>query len=105
MARVHYPFLPVFDVLLRDRFDSLEQIRRVGCPLLVIAGDHDGIVPPAQSRRLYEAACDPKYFELIPGADHNDFELLAGRRLVELTVQFVAGVLSQGALPPQGDRR
>src|SRR5947208_1570730 len=30
MARVHYPFLPVFDVLLRDRFDSLEQIRRVG---------------------------------------------------------------------------
>jgi fermentation-respiration switch protein FrsA (DUF1100 family) len=105
MGRLHYPFLPVFDVLLRDRFDSLDQIRRVRCPLLVIAGDRDAIVPPAHSRRLYEAASDPTYFELIRGADHNDFELLAGTRLVELTLEFAAGALSREALPPQGRKR
>jgi uncharacterized protein len=105
MGRLHYPFLPVFDVLVRDRFDSLDQIRRVRCPLLMIAGQRDAIVPPAHSRRLYEAASDPKNFELIPGADHNDFELLAGTRLVELTLQFVADALSREALPPQGRRQ
>jgi uncharacterized protein len=100
MARLHYPLLPVFDVLLRDRFDSLEQIRRVRCALLVIAGDRDTIVPPAHSRGLYQTASEPKHFELIPGADHNDFELLAGTRLVELTLQFVERALGQAALPP-----
>ena len=50
MARLQFPFLPTF--LLRDRFESLNQISRVDCPLLVMTGDRDSIVPPAQSRRL-----------------------------------------------------
>src|SRR5215467_10724050 len=34
MARLQFPFLPTF--LLHDRFESLNQISRVDCPLLVI---------------------------------------------------------------------
>ncbi len=88
MGRLHYPFLPVSGFLLRDRFDSIEQIPRVRCPVLIIAGDKDQVVPPAHSRRLYEAAHDPKQFELVPGADHNDPELLTGSRLIDRVALF-----------------
>jgi fermentation-respiration switch protein FrsA (DUF1100 family) len=88
MGRRHYPLLPA-GLLLRDRFDALEQIRRVRCPVLVVAGERDRIVPPAQSRRLYDAAQGAKRLVLIPGADHNDFELLAGQQLIEEVRRFL----------------
>jgi uncharacterized protein len=97
MARLQFPFLPTF--LLRDRLESLNQISRVDCPLLVITGDRDSVVPPAQSRRLYEAAPGPKRFVLIAEADHNDYELLAGQQLITEVTQFVEQVL-----PPASER-
>jgi fermentation-respiration switch protein FrsA (DUF1100 family) len=102
MGHLHYPFLPVVGFLLRDRFASIEQIPRVRCPVLIIAGEQDQIVPPAHSRRLYEAAHDPKQFELIPGADHNDLELLAGRRLIDRVVRFTADALGRDRGEPTG---
>ena len=88
LGRLHYPLLPV-RWLLRDRFDCLDRIRRVNCPLLVIAGTRDGIIPVAQSERLFEAAVEPKRLVRIDGADHNDYELLAGARVVEAVVDFL----------------
>jgi fermentation-respiration switch protein FrsA (DUF1100 family) len=60
----------------------------VRCPVLVLAGGADSIVPARQSRRLYETAAEPKRYVEIPGADHNDLELLAGDRLVREVVAF-----------------
>jgi fermentation-respiration switch protein FrsA (DUF1100 family) len=88
MGRLHYPFLPVVGFLLRDQFDSIQRIPRVRCPVLIVAGEQDRVVPPAHSRRLYEAASGPKQFELIPGAHHNDLELLTGGRLIDRVVRF-----------------
>ena len=90
MARLHYPFLHA-GPLLRDRFNTLELIVRLACPVLVIAGDRDRIVPAWYSRRLYEAIRGPKRFLQIAGADHNDFELLAGQRIIDGVVDFLAG--------------
>jgi fermentation-respiration switch protein FrsA (DUF1100 family) len=97
MARLQFPLLPTF--LLRDRFESLNQIRRVDCPVLVITGDRDNVVPPAQTRRLYEAAPGPKRFVLIAGADHNDYELLAGEQLITEVTQFLEQVLPPASEP------
>jgi fermentation-respiration switch protein FrsA (DUF1100 family) len=91
VGRAHYPFLPV-RLLLRDRYASVEQVGGLRCPVLVLAGDRDGIVPWEQSRRLAEAAARPKRFVLIPNAGHNSLELLAGRRLIGEVVHFVADV-------------
>ncbi len=77
MGRLHYPSLPV-GWILRDRYPSIDRIARIGCPLLVIAGSADSIVPAAQSRRLFEAALEPKRLEIVEGADHNDEVLAAG---------------------------
>jgi fermentation-respiration switch protein FrsA (DUF1100 family) len=88
VGRYHYPILPV-RWLLRDRFDSIDRIGRVRCPLLVIAGDRDGIIPPALSQGLYDAAPSPKRLVIIPDADHNDADLLAGPRLIAAIVEFL----------------
>ncbi len=84
----HYPFLPV-RWLLRDRFPSLDRIRRLRCPVLVIAAEADSIVPSEQSLRLYEAAPDPKRLLVLRGTDHNDYELLAGSRMIAAIAEFV----------------
>ena len=89
VGRVHYPFLPVA-LLLRDRFASLETIRDVKCPVLVIAGDRDRIVPVSQSRRLYDAVRAPKDLVIIAGADHNGPELGAGEEMMAVVVRFLS---------------
>lgn len=88
----HYPFLPV-RLLLRDRFAAIDHIGRVRAPLLVIAGQSDRIVPLAHSRRLYEAANAPKSLLVIDEADHNDYELLAGDRMIEGMLRFLRPLL------------
>jgi uncharacterized protein len=89
VGRIHYPFLPV-GLLLRDRYASIEQVGALRSPVLVVAGAGDGIVPWQQSRRLAARIPEPKRFMLIPGADHNSLELLAGQRMIDEVVRFVA---------------
>lgn len=88
VGRHHYAFLPV-RWLLRDRYATIDRIARVKAPLLVIGGDADTIVPIALTRRLYEAAVDPKSLLIISGADHNDDALLAGREIIGGILRFL----------------
>ena len=88
VARHHYPFVPVGWVL-RDRFASIDCIKQVTSPVLIIAGNRDGVVPAALSEKLFAAANEPKQLLMFDGVDHNDDELLAGRRMVEAIVRFL----------------
>ena len=88
LGRYHYPFLPV-RLLLRDRFEMLEKIRRIRAPLLVVAGERDQIVPIDNTRRLYDAASAPKTLLVFPDADHNDDELLAGEEMIRAIIGFL----------------
>lgn len=88
IASVHYPWVPT-GLLLRDRFPNRERIEQLDVPVLVIAGSEDGIVPPAQSRAVYDAASDPKQILEIPGTGHNDRAMLDGEELIETVVDFV----------------
>jgi uncharacterized protein len=89
VAAVHYPWLPARRLLL-DRYPSIERIASVSAPVLVIAGDRDDIVPASLSRRLFDAAVDPKRWLLVPGAGHNDRELLDGRQMMDAVERFLA---------------
>jgi fermentation-respiration switch protein FrsA (DUF1100 family) len=88
LGQHHYPFLPV-RFLLRDRFASIDRIQRIRVPLLVIAGGEDRIVPIENSQRLYDAATCPKRLLVLPDADHNDYELLAGDEMIQAIVRFL----------------
>lgn len=70
-AAYHYPYVPA-RYLVRDRYDSLSRIGGLSAPLLVVHGEDDRTVPPAQGRRLFAAAPAPKQHAWIAGAGHND---------------------------------
>ena len=88
VGKTHYPFLPV-RLLLQDRFAAIDDIHHVTCPLLVLAGDRDRTIPLGLSRRLYEAATAQKELVILPGADHNDIELLAGDKMLAAIRRFL----------------
>lgn len=54
-----------------NRFDSVSRIREVSCPLLMIHGTADRVVPYPMGQTLFAAAAEPKQFVTIPGIDHN----------------------------------
>jgi|HubBroStandDraft_6_1064221.scaffolds.fasta_scaffold08019_5 fermentation-respiration switch protein FrsA (DUF1100 family) len=82
VAAHHYWWLPV-RALLIDRFPSAERIATVTCPVLVIHGTADTIVPFSYGKRLFEAApktssnAIAKTFAELHGAGHNDILYVA----------------------------
>jgi fermentation-respiration switch protein FrsA (DUF1100 family) len=70
----HVPLLPF------DRFHNLRHVRSVRCPVLVIHGREDEVIPWSHGRRLFEAAHEPKSALWVDGAHHNDLALVAGPR-------------------------
>jgi len=83
--------------LLRGRFDALGKIGRVRCPLLFFHGDADGIVPYRLGRTLYEAAPEPKAFETLAGAGHNDTVVVGGEPYFERIGAFLGAVAPAGS--------
>jgi fermentation-respiration switch protein FrsA (DUF1100 family) len=88
MARLHYGFLPT-RWILRDRYATIDRVKRVNAPLMVIGGDADAIVPIAQTLQVYETASEPKELLVIEGAGHNDQSMLAGREMTDAVVRFL----------------
>lgn len=82
-ARHHYPYLPVVEPLVWDRWPLARQLAdEVHVPLLVLVGERDEIVPPHLSQRVYAAAAEPKRLAEIPARHHNDDAMLDGPELV-----------------------
>jgi fermentation-respiration switch protein FrsA (DUF1100 family) len=90
IGRHHYPYLPVVEPLVWDRYPLARQLAAdVRAPLLIVVGEHDEIVPPHLSRRVWEAAAEPKRFVEVPAAHHNDEALLAGEVFVGELAAFL----------------
>jgi uncharacterized protein len=84
IGRHHYPYLPIVEPLVWDRWPLAQQLRQdVRAPLLIVVGERDEIVPPHLSRRAYEAAAsDRKRWVELAATHHNDEALLAGDELL-----------------------
>ncbi|MBS0260480.1 MAG: alpha/beta hydrolase [Planctomycetes bacterium] len=76
-AAYHFPWLPV-RLLLVDRFPSISRIPQVKCPILIVHGERDTIVPFRLGENLFAAAPAKsangvgKTLVRLPQADHND---------------------------------
>ena len=77
IAAKQYPIVPV-SLLLEHPFDSLALAPGIASPLLAMAGEHDGLIPPEYSRRLHDAWAGPKRWVLVPEADHDDIHAHPG---------------------------
>ena len=71
----HYPFLPGF--LLKYKFPNVDFIKDKKCPLLLIHGTNDEVVPVDHSRTLSQHLKPGDKFIEIKGAEHNGLQNLA----------------------------
>jgi fermentation-respiration switch protein FrsA (DUF1100 family) len=97
MARSIYPFVPSF--LIRSRFDNASKIAALTVPKLIVQAERDEIVPPKQTRRLFELAAPPKEYFVIPGARHNDAASVGGRPYLEAWRRFLQRLAPEPSLP------
>ena len=65
------PWLPL-QLILSQKFDSIDKIAKVELPVLIVHGTGDRYVPSRFSEELFQAAHGPKKLLLVPGASHNN---------------------------------
>ncbi|HVR44284.1 MAG TPA: alpha/beta hydrolase [Thermoanaerobaculia bacterium] len=82
-----------------DRFPNLREIRNVRCPVLVIHGIRDRIIPLSHGKALHAAAPGPKQALWVPGAGHNDLHAVAGDTWNKALEEF-RGLLEDSAVRP-----
>jgi uncharacterized protein len=70
--RQWYSWLFPANLLINQRFDSLEKVKALQLPVLFIHGTADAMIPDVMSQTLYAAAPPPKQLLLVPGGQHNN---------------------------------
>jgi len=71
-----------------DDLRPLEKIQSLHSPVLVIAGAEDKHTLLAESKRLFDAASEPKEFWVIEGAAHVDFYAFAREAYAQRILSF-----------------
>jgi fermentation-respiration switch protein FrsA (DUF1100 family) len=61
-----YPYFPI-RLLIRNPFESIRKIGRIGAPVLFLHSPEDAIIPFEEGRRLFDAAPSPKQFVEVSG--------------------------------------
>ena len=77
VAKHLFPMLPVGG-LIPDRFLSVGKLPEITCPVFVIHGERDSLIPVSEGRVLHDAAGPRKALWLVRAADHNDVSWVAG---------------------------
>lgn len=72
-----FPFLKGYTPA-GDVYNSVSKLSDIHCPVLVIHGGSDMLIPVEEGRALYDAANEPKRLFIVEGAGHNDVSLYAG---------------------------
>lgn len=67
--------LGVFKYVVADRFNNLNIINNVTCPLLLIHGQKDNLIPFSHSIQLSEKTGGPYELLLPEEMDHNEFNV------------------------------
>ena len=101
MTKVAFPYTP-FHLLVRGRYDSVSRIKAVHRPVLIFHGDQDATVPLYQGQKLFEAANEPKRFQLLPGVAHNDTYIAGGGNYWDTLGEFLAS-LGEGYIASSTD--
>lgn len=83
-----YRVFPI-DLLLTQRFDSIAKVDRLQMPVLFIHGSADTVVPTQMSKKLFDAAPEPKQFYIVPDGGHNNSAQIGGAEYLLRVRQFL----------------
>ncbi|WP_333393792.1 alpha/beta fold hydrolase [Microcoleus sp. N9_A1] len=77
------------DVLLTQRFDSLSKVDRLQMPVLFIHGTADNVVPVEMTKKLFEAAPEPKQLYIVPDGGHTNVAHIGGAEYLQILSRFL----------------
>lgn len=77
------------DFLLTQRFDSLSKVDRLQMPVLFIHGTADNVVPVEMSKKMFEAAPEPKQLYIVPDGGHTNVAQIGGAEYLQILSQFL----------------
>lgn len=66
-------------VVVSEKFRNIDAIKRCKCPVLIIHGKQDSLIPVHHAEELYEACSKkvPCYLHMPTKMDHNEFKIEA----------------------------
>lgn len=89
MALLKYRYRPLpMDLIVDQKFDSLNKVGRLQMPVLYIHGTKDNRVPSEMSYRLYEKTSSPKRLKFITGGGHNNSASVGGEDYLRSIKEF-----------------
>ena len=91
MARKLLPMFPT-SLVLKYKFNNEEKLRNITCPILIMHGTRDSLIPFAMSKRLESAAAVKVHRIAIDDADHNDVFEVGGEELFQTVGTFIGDV-------------
>ena len=60
LAKKYYPYLPV-KILLKDKYETENKLKKINVPILIMHGEKDTIVPFEMGKKIYDKSTQPKY--------------------------------------------
>jgi abhydrolase domain-containing protein 17 len=97
-----YRVLTRLPLLPFDRFRNIAKLPAVGCPVLVIHGTRDRVIPFSHGPALLAAAPEPKLHLWVEEAGHNDLLWVAGPAYGEAFRRFGALIAERQGLDGSG---
>ena len=94
MANQAYPFIPgigyLTNIFSKTKYDTIDKLRKITSPVMIIHGDRDTIVPYEFGMELYKVANSPKSFYTVKGGDHNNTYRVGGKEYYDAIVEFLS---------------
>jgi len=94
MAKQLLP-IPGIGFILSVRLDNLSEVKKISCPLFIVHGEQDRIIPLEQGQKVYDAAPGVKRFVEAKGQGHN--EVRDTPELMERLKQFLENLPTEPA--------
>lgn len=88
LGKKYYPWLPV-RLLSRYSYSTVEKVKKITSPKLIIHSPQDEIIPFSHGTALFENSLKPAEFLVIQG-NHNEGFMISGRIYVDGINQFIA---------------
>lgn len=71
-----------------DKFRNVDKIKQVRCPVMIIHGRQDEVIPFWHGERLFQLANQPKVNFWVEGAGHNNLKVIAGSQYLKTLQAF-----------------
>ena len=94
------PLLKIFplDLLITQCFDSMNKIRTLQVPILILHGTADRTIPVSMAKELFASAPQPKQLEIIPLANHNNLPEIGDRQYSTVLKKFIESIIEKNLI-------